>query len=484
MEQALEEMLADCYQAAEAISAAGMARELPLPLKDTIRIEFMKFLSYLSDKDGVVTEDKLEFLRRYLDFAMTRESLGQFVMREQTNCRAFANTIPTGVKYFVLADAGKRIPNDVFRDRKAQKLADTYRKLGQMFVACNELVTVEEIEHLTAYCKMIEDFLKEYGLFTRRNRLAPLLPTGKKKGQAGGGSLSKEGDREMGEKAQQEQTEEEQTEQDREKIIDEELAKLNSLTGLEGVKKEVNTLVNLLKVQKLREEKGLKNTSVSKHLVFSGNPGTGKTTVARMLGNIYKALGILSSGQLIEVDRGQLVGGYVGQTATKTMEVIEEALGGILFIDEAYTLVVGKGESDFGQEAVDTLLKAMEDYRDDLIVIVAGYPDLMNEFLESNPGLRSRFNKFINFEDYTAEEMLSILEGMCKAQDYELSKEARTCAREHFVSRIEAKSDSFANAREVRNYLEAAVAKQAGRIVLLKNPDARQLSVIEKEDLI
>lgn len=480
MEQALEEMLADCYQAAELICAVGMAQELPVSLKDTIRIEFMKFLSYLSDKDGEVTEEKLEFVRQYLGFTMTRESLGQFIIREQTNQQAYAKTIPVGVKYFVLADAAKRVPNDVFRDRKAQKLADTYRKLGQMFVACNELVTVEEIEYLTAYCKMIEDFLKEYGLFTRRNRLKPLIPTQKKKTGEDKGNINKQTD----EKAKAALPQEEEQEQDKEKIIDEELAKLNSLTGLEGVKKEVNTLVNLLKVQKLREEKGLKNTSVSKHLVFSGNPGTGKTTVARMLGNIYKALGVLTGGQLLEVDRGQLVGGYVGQTAAKTMEVIEEALGGILFIDEAYTLVVGKGEGDFGQEAVDTLLKAMEDYRDDLIVIVAGYPDLMNEFLESNPGLRSRFNKFINFEDYSAEEMLCILEGMCKAQDYELSEEARECAREHFISRIEEKSDSFANAREVRNYLEAAVAKQAGRIVLLKNPDARQLSVIEKEDLL
>lgn len=478
MEQALEEMLADCYQAAELICAVGMAQELPVSLKDTIRIEFMKFLSYLSDKDGEVTEEKLEFVRQYLGFNMTRESLGQFIIREQTNQHSYAKTIPVGVKYFVLADAAKRVPDDVFRHKKAQKLADTYRKLGQMFVACNDLVTVEEIEHLTAYCKMIEDFLKEYGLFTRRTQIKPLLPTAKKRKE------EKAGPENAGESSPGSVEEQREENRDREKVIDEELAKLNSLTGLEAVKKEVNTLVNLIKVQKLREEKGLKNTSVSKHLVFSGNPGTGKTTVARMLGNIYNALGVLTGGQLVEVDRGQLVGGYIGQTAAKTMEVIEEALGGILFIDEAYTLVVGKGEGDFGQEAVDTLLKAMEDNRDDLIVIVAGYPDLMNEFLESNPGLRSRFNKFIHFDDYTADEMLSILEGMCKAQDYELSVEAKECAREHFVSRIEEKADDFANAREVRNYLEAAVAKQAGRIVLLKNPDARQLSVIEKEDLL
>ena len=468
LEKSLEQMISECYEAARMINAAGMALELSTTLKDVVRTEFMKFLAYLSDIDGEVTKEELIFIRQYLGFDMTKDSLLQFKIKEQTGSSVFGHTVPIGVKYFVLADAGHRVPNDAFHDRKAQLLADTYRKLGQMFIACNDVVTTEEIEHLTGYCTMIENFLKEYGLFTRRTMLKPIVPSDRRKQDGEAVSDEKEGD---------------MPKEEKEIVIDDVLAELNALTGLSAVKKDVNSLVNLLKVQKLRAENGLKNTSVSKHLVFSGNPGTGKTTVARLLAKIYKGLGILTGGQLVEVDRGSLVSGFIGQTATKTREVIEDALGGILFIDEAYTLVVGKGENDFGQEAVDTLLKAMEDYRDELIVIVAGYPDLMEEFLESNPGLKSRFNKFIYFDDYTAEEMCTILESMCTAQDYELSEEAKAYAAEYFARRLEKKGEDFANAREVRNFLEQAIANQAGRLVNISNPDKKQLSVIEKEDI-
>ena len=262
------------------------------------------------------------------------------------------------------------------------------------------------------------------------------------------------------------------------------LEELNQLVGLDGVKQEVNSLVNLLRIQKLREEKGMKQPNVSKHLVFSGNPGTGKTTVARMLADIYNALGILSGGQLVEVDRSGLVSGYIGQTATKVNGVVEQALGGILFIDEAYTLTANKGEGDFGQEAVDTLLKAMEDNRDNLVVIVAGYPDLMDEFLSSNPGLRSRFNKFIFFDDYKADELFEILLGMAKKQDYVLSEDAKIKAKEYFVQACENKTENFANAREARNYFEKAVSKQATRLVKnIGSIDEQMLLTIEAEDL-
>ncbi|MCR5784219.1 MAG: AAA family ATPase, partial [Eubacterium sp.] len=248
-------------------------------------------------------------------------------------------------------------------------------------------------------------------------------------------------------------------------------------------KNQVNTLINLIRVQKMREEKGLKSADVSKHMVFMGNPGTGKTTVARILSEIYKHLGVLRKGQLIEVDRASLVRGYIGQTATQTQEVINEALGGILFIDEAYSLTVGKGEGDFGQEAVDTLLKAMEDHRDDLVVIVAGYTNLMEEFLSSNPGLRSRFSNFVLFEDYSAQEMLEILQNNLKKQDYLLSPEAKEKAREIFTDRVNNKPENFANARDVRNFMEKAISSQATRIVSLQNPTKEQLSCIEDVDL-
>jgi SpoVK/Ycf46/Vps4 family AAA+-type ATPase len=205
--------------------------------------------------------------------------------------------------------------------------------------------------------------------------------------------------------------------------------------------------------------------------------------VARQLAKIYKALGAIEGGQLVEVDRSGLVRGYVGQTAMKTKDVIDSAIGGILFIDEAYTLTANRGENDFGQEAVDTLLKAMEDNREDLVVIVAGYPALMEEFLNSNPGLRSRFNKYIYFEDYTPQQEISILEGQARKAEYILSSEAKEKALEFFTNRINEHLASYANARDARNYLEKAIAKQADRIVKLDNIDDETLKTIIAEDL-
>jgi AAA+ superfamily predicted ATPase len=217
--------------------------------------------------------------------------------------------------------------------------------------------------------------------------------------------------------------EEKNNDQGQPKNLEEAICELNELVGLKRVKEEVNTIINLIKIKKIRESKGLQQTSISLHLVFSGNPGTGKTTVARILAKIYFNLGVLSQGHLIEVDRSGLVAGYVGQTAIKTTEVIQRALGGILFIDEAYSLTENGSENDYGKEAIDTLLKAMEDNRDDLIVIVAGYPEPMGKFLKSNPGLESRFNTFIHFDDYTSNELYSIFVGLCKKYNYKISIE-------------------------------------------------------------
>ena len=266
------------------------------------------------------------------------------------------------------------------------------------------------------------------------------------------------------------------------KTLEELIAELNALTGLQSVKDEINGLINLVKISQKRKERGLKEASISKHMVFTGNPGTGKTTVARLLSTIYHKLGVLSKGQLIETDRADLVAGYVGQTAIKTEEVIEKALGGILFIDEAYTLSENKSEGDFGQEAIDTLLKAMEDNRDNLVVIVAGYPELMKGFLSSNPGLKSRFNKFIEFQDYKLEELMTIFESMASKQDYKLSDEAKTKLSEKIDNILKEKSSSFANARTMRNILEFAVVKQASRIVDDENLSDDDLMIIEYDD--
>lgn len=256
---------------------------------------------------------------------------------------------------------------------------------------------------------------------------------------------------------------------------------LDELIGLTKVKHDVEEMVGLAKVRKMREEKGMKTVPVSLHLVFSGNPGTGKTTVARILAKLYKEIGILSTGQLVETDRAGLVAGYVGQTAIKTQKKIEEAIGGVLFIDEAYTL--NQKDENFGQEAIDTILKAMEDRRDEFIVIVAGYTELMKDFVESNPGLRSRFNKFFEFPDYTVDELQQIFEMQCKKYQYTLTEEADKAVREEIVRLESEKGENFANAREIRNLFEKIITNQAARVSALEEVDEETLTTITIDDL-
>ena len=256
---------------------------------------------------------------------------------------------------------------------------------------------------------------------------------------------------------------------------------LDSLIGLMSVKKEISSLINLLKVNKIRKERGLSTPKTSNHLVFLGNPGTGKTTVARLIAKIYKQLGVLEKGQLIEVDRSGLVAGYVGQTAIKTQEKIDEAMGGVLFIDEAYSLA--KGESDFGQEAIDTLLKAMEDKRDDFVVIVAGYTKQMEAFLLSNPGLKSRFNKSILFEDYTEEELLDIFNLFCHKYGLRLSEDAKRNLGVFLSTICSEKTENFANAREIRNLFERSIVNQANRLGDLETISNDELEEIVSSDL-
>jgi len=325
--------------------------------------------------------------------------------------------------------------------------------------------------------KNAEDALKE-----AEKMLADL----QKRNQAGIDALEKEVDAVTGTDPEENAditkavSQTEQEEAPKEPEIDP-MEQLNELIGLAGIKHDVLELTDFVKVQKMRKDQGMKSVPVSLHLVFTGNPGTGKTTVARILAKLYANIGALSKGQLVEVDRSGLVAGYVGQTALKTQEKIKEALGGVLFIDEAYAL--SQKDDAFGQEAIDTILKAMEDHRDDLVVIVAGYTKPMEEFINSNPGLKSRFNKYIEFPDYSVDELEEIFYSNCSRYDYVVEEEAKKHVREMIVARKMQKQENFANAREVRNMFEEIITNQARRVAELESPSQDEIMLLKMEDL-
>ncbi len=262
--------------------------------------------------------------------------------------------------------------------------------------------------------------------------------------------------------------------------LDDLLAELDGLVGLAEVKREVRLVADLLTVQRLRHDRQLPVVESSRHLIFTGNPGTGKTTVARLLAQIYRTLGVVSQGQLVESDRAGLVAGYVGQTAAKVTAVFDQAEGGVLLIDEAYALVRGS-ESDFGREAIDTIVKLVEDRRDRLVVIAAGYPDEMGDFLAANPGLPSRFPRTVAFADYADDELVEIFEGLCRDGGYRCDPVATAAVRASIIAQQRGKG--FGNGRMVRNLFERAIERQASRIVGLTEPTDEDLSTLIAADL-
>lgn len=410
--------------------------------RNIMRNDFIKLFSYLSAVDEVISPKDVEFINLYFETEMTPNDLKDFINVNNTYSNTFENEIPTSFKRVVKYCAkGGQISNYLGDERgileELRSFIEIFAKdeTGRINKTINHAGTVY-VESLFRYRN---EFRKEFAATSQLEETAVSLK-----------SL---------------------------------LNELNNLTGLSTVKQDLTSLIHLQTVKKLREKNNLKVPSISNHLVFYGNPGTGKTTVARLLAKIYKQVGILSKGQLVEVDRAGLIGGYVGQTALKVQNVVDSALGGVLFIDEAYSLSYSENQNDYGQEAIETLLKAMEDNRDDLVVIVAGYPDLMRKFIDSNPGLRSRFNKYIYFPDYNEIELDEIFNKMCRESDYILSEQADIKIKQILKQKSEQKDANFANAREARNLYETLIVAQADRIFGLKNPGKDILMKLEKIDV-
>lgn len=443
--------------------------------REMLKYNLLQFVGFLFESDGTDGRLELDFIRDYLGTIM---SIGQFLNFKYGKCmdNDFINTPPRVLLYTAKYDMSGGVKASTGRPI-SKEVVELFKDLGTAFIAIND-ETVTEVANLSNYGLMLDNFLKQYGLYFTDGISKKKNPKSK--------NYRKDTKSNTPNKAgviKQNAAATEDLELEPEETLEQLMEELNTLVGLKSVKQDLTNLINLVKIRKLREERGMKQPDITLHLVFSGNPGTGKTTVARLLAKIYKALGVVSEGQLVEVDRSGLVAGYVGQTATQTAEVVESAIGGILFIDEAYTLIKGGDEKDFGQEAVDTLLKLMEDNRDDLIVIVAGYTDKMEEFVNSNPGLKSRFNKYIFFNDYSGSELTEIFNNMAKKQEYDTDKEAGAFVEDYLTKKATAHEENFANAREARNYLERCIERQATRIVEIEDISDDDLRTLTLPDV-
>ena len=408
----------------------------------------------MAQANGSVSRDMLRFIAEIpsRDVLSIGKASPEAALNIGFKNRSFAEGTPLLLRCCVAMD-------DKDGTKSAQQFVDGVSKLLYAAADADGDMTGRELSFITTYAGSLRTFLMSRAAGRHQSGVQEQTQRDEPEGGAQNAPAA----------AQQEKPEE------KEQTLEELMAELDGLIGLDGVKREVRTLTNLIKVRKMRREHDLKVMDMSFHMVFTGNPGTGKTTVARLVAKIYKQLGFLSKGQLIETDRSGLVAGYVGQTAGKVTEVVNSALGGILFIDEAYALARKGMENDFGREAIDTLVKLMEDHRDDLVVIVAGYTDEMHDFLTSNPGLISRFNKYIDFPDYTDEELMQILEMNAERQGYAVDEEAQQVVRDMLASMTLGDRLDFGNARGMRNTLEKLVQEQANRLAGLEGEITKEM---------
>ena len=526
-----------CMRRAQSIGRADYVRtDGRMDLAHTFRTDMLHFLIYLVYSDGKVNKEEIKYINLLFGTQFDEKMLRDYADRWGLRSESIRDHAPRSLNSFVRSNIGGETGeiSDDYYDL-VQLYVTTFNYIGNDLIACNEEVTNAEVQALSSYIELItqeidrvrgdmeeykptiefkpgskvkQEETPDYSYWTDSLQPSRTKLSAPKHSQEDIPAVREDRDNHadmrtpenvwtadttdvgkpfrMREEQSAAQTLPDQKERKKEfnteMDIQTLLQQLNDLTGMQSVKTEINNMINLLKICKIRQENGLQTPPVTNHMVFLGNPGTGKTTVARILAKIYHGLGVLSKGHLVEVDRSGLVAGYMGQTSEKVTEVIEKAKGGILFIDEAYALANGQ-QGDFGQEAIDILNKAMEDNRDDLIVIAAGYHDEMQDFLDANPGLRSRFNRTIEFPNYDAAELLEIMTNRAKSLDYTLTGDAVQYVLDTFTRILACPPENFGNARSVRNYLDRVIHNQANRLIAENNFKEEDLTRLTLADV-